>query len=88
MKLFLSKLKLDPRPAIKWPGAGGDVPVDKRVTSEVSGRRWFSAGHAAPVDVVVARLARGRKVIMVLSTQTCCHGIYNERHWLSRVIAG
>ena len=39
VKLVLSKLKLDPRPTIKWPGAGGTVPVDKRVASKVLCRK-------------------------------------------------
>ena len=33
VELVLSKLKLDPRPAIRWPGAGSAVSVDQRVAS-------------------------------------------------------
>ena len=39
--LVLSKLKLDPRPAVTRPGAGGPVSVDKRVTSNVSCRKGY-----------------------------------------------
>ena len=71
-KLVPSKLKLDPRPAIEWPGADSAVPVDIRVASTFSCRRWLSAGHTVAVDVVVivAAVAREKKVIMALSTKT------------------
>ena len=53
--------------------------------------QWLSAGHAVAADVVVvvAAVARRRKAIMALSTQKIgVTAFYNERHWLSRVIAG
>ena len=34
VKLVLSKLKLDPRPAVRWPGASGAVSVDQRLASK------------------------------------------------------
>ena len=91
VKLVLSMFKLNPCPAIRWPGACGAVSVDKRVASKVSCRRWLSADHAVAVDVVVvvAAVARGRKAIVAsFDPKNSCHGIYNKRHWLSRVIAG
>ena len=71
VKLALSKSKLDPRPAIRWPGAGGAVSVDERVAFKGSCRRWLSAGHGVAVNVVVfvAAAAPGRKAAMALSTQ-------------------
>ena len=33
MELVLVKLELEPRPAIRWPGAGSAVSVDRRVAS-------------------------------------------------------
>ena len=71
MKIVLSKVKLHPRPAMKWPGTNVAVPVDKRVSSKVSCRGWLSAYHAVPVDVVVviATVARGRESIMTVSAK-------------------
>ena len=39
VKLALAKVKLGPRPAIRWPGTGGTVSVNKRVAFKVSCRR-------------------------------------------------
>ena len=33
VKLVLSKLNMEPRPAIRWPGAGSAVSIDQRVAS-------------------------------------------------------
>ena len=33
VELVLSKLKLEPRPAMRWPGAGSAVSVDQREAS-------------------------------------------------------
>ena len=41
MELVLSKLKLEPRPAIRWPGAGSAASVDQRVASRVLCRNGY-----------------------------------------------
>ena len=41
VKLVLSELKLDPRPAIRWPGVGSALSVDQRKTSRVLYRNGF-----------------------------------------------
>ena len=38
VKLILEKVNLDPRPAIRWPGTGGAVSVDKHAASKISCR--------------------------------------------------
>ena len=72
MTLVLSNSKLDPRPSIGWPVAGGALSVDKRLAFKISCRRWLSAGHAVAFDVVVvvAAVTRGRKAVMAILTQT------------------
>ena len=41
VKLVISKLKLDPRPSVRWPGAGSAVSVDQRVASGVLCRNGY-----------------------------------------------
>ena len=90
VKLVLPKVKLDPRPVIRWPGAGGVVPVDKLVASKVS-----CCSSCRPVMLLLSMLSSLSRQLPeeegyhgTFDPKHSCHGIYNERHWLSRVIAG
>ena len=52
MGLVLSKLKLDPCSATRWPGAGSAVSVDQRVAS-----RDFCRNRYWPVTLVLSILS-------------------------------
>ena len=41
VKLVLLKLKMEPRPAIRWPGTGSAVSVDLRVASRIFCRNGY-----------------------------------------------
>ena len=52
MELVLLKFKLEPHPAIRWPGAGSAVSVDQRVVS----RDLFRNGYR-PVTLLLPMLS-------------------------------
>ena len=70
VELVVAKMKLDTRPPIRWPGAGGAVSVDKRVVSKRSCRK--GGGPATLLLSMLSALsavARGIKATMALSDQ-------------------
>ena len=85
VELVISKLKLGPRLAIRWPGAGSAVSVDQRVASRDVCRNGYR-----PVTLLLSMLSslskqllKEKNTIMALSTKnirSSLHGIYNERH--------
>ena len=52
VELVLLKLKVDPRPAIGWPGAGSAVSVDQRLVS-----RDFCRNGYRPVTLLLPMLS-------------------------------
>ena len=90
MEFILLMLKLKPRPAIRWPGAGSAVSFDQREASRDSRRNGYR-----PVTLLLPMLSSLSQQFPDKERQAWrfrhknrCHGIYNERRWLSRVIAG
>ena len=90
MELVLSKVKLDPRPAIRWPGAGSAVSVDQRVAFRVLCCNGYRSAtpFLSTLSLLSQQVPRKKGFHGSFDPNSSCHGIYNERHWLSRAIAG
>ena len=90
VELALFKVQLDPRPAIRWPGAGSAVSVDQRVALRVVCRNGYRSATLllSMLSLLSQQVPRKKGFHDSFDPNNSCLGIYNERHWFSRAIAG
>ena len=90
VELFLSKVNLDPRPAIRWHGAGSAVSVEQRVACRVLCCNGYLSATLllSTLSSLSQKVPRKEGFHGSFYPNSSCHGICNERHWLSRANAG